>query len=133
MAFTGSAIAAAKAGTPGEGKGASNAADHPTCQGHGLGFLNKNIRTGITDLQGKPGLGTFWQDPNFSPGGGPGATPAISLFFLLDETAGACEAAFGLPPEIAGASHLLENGPFGGHSHVPVTEIRVQLAPHEDN
>jgi hypothetical protein len=69
MACTGSALAAAKAGTPGALQGASNAdpASTPTCQGHGLGFLNKAIRPTITALQGKPGLGQFWQNPAAFP------------------------------------------------------------------
>lgn len=97
LALAGSA-GAARVGTPGEGMGASGAVAHPTCQGHSLGFLNKNIRPTITDMNGKPGLGTFWQNPAFFPGDGPGATPAITQFFELDTVAGACEAAFGLPP-----------------------------------
>lgn len=98
MACTGSVLAAAKAGTPGTLQGASNAVASPTCQGHGLGFLNKAIRPTITGIQGKPGLGQFWQDPAAFPGDGPGATLAITSFFLFDQTAGLCEAIFGLPP-----------------------------------
>lgn len=98
MSFAGHAIAD-NAGTPGAGQGASGAAAHPTCQGHGLGFLNSSIHSIVSDLNGKPGLGQFWQNPAFFPGDGPGATPAITLFFQLDEIPGACEAAFGLPPK----------------------------------
>ncbi len=97
MFFAGSAIAGGKAGTPGAGKGSSNAAEHPTCQGHGLGFINSGLHPFLVSI-GEKGLGTFWQNPAFFPGDGPGATPAISLFFALDTVASppgfGCEEAF---------------------------------------
>lgn len=96
VSYGGNAVA-----TPGAGKGASQAhpSSTPTCQGYGLGFLNKNITETVTaaSTEGNTNLGQFWQeDAVFGPG--PGASAAISVFFALDTAEGACETAFGLPP-----------------------------------
>ena len=92
---------ASHAVTPGDGRGASQAhpSSTPTCQGYGLGFLNKDIKEAVIATSGgaQTNLGQFWiQNEIF--GEGPGASKAISTFFVLDTIEGACEAAFGMPP-----------------------------------